>query len=119
MGHAGNCSVFWLATVEELPAGERRKSMDAGRSDWLHPVGWSDLVQCSDAVPDWSVINWLFGIAVAGYVFLLFAYFWGRGAPSHFAFPILFVLLAIPWPQRIELVLVQALMKFVAATAAQ
>jgi exosortase len=72
-----------------------------------------------DAVPDWSVINWLFGIAVAGYVFLLFAYFWGRGAPSHFAFPILFVLLAIPWPQRIELVLVQALMKFVAATAAQ
>ena len=72
-----------------------------------------------DAVPDWSVINWLFGIVVAGYLLLLVAYFWGGEAPKHFAFPILFILLAIPWPQRMELVLVQALMKFVSATAAQ
>ena len=72
-----------------------------------------------DAVPDWSVINWLFGIAVAGCLSFLFAYFWGLRAPRHFAFPILFVLLAIPWPQRIELVLVQGLMRFIAETAAQ
>jgi len=34
-------------------------------------------------------------------------------------FPVLFILTAVPWPQRLELALVQGLMKGVAGAAAQ
>jgi exosortase len=37
----------------------------------------------------------------------------------HFAFPICFILSAVPWPQRIEFALVQGLMRFVAGTASE
>jgi hypothetical protein len=70
------------------------------------------------AVPDWSGVNWLFALTVVGYLLALLTYLWGVAAARHFLFPVLFILVAVPWPQRFELVLVQGLMKEVAANAA-
>jgi exosortase len=72
-----------------------------------------------EAVPDWSVVNWVFALAVLLYLFSLIAFRWGRSAAVHFLFPIAFILCAVPWPQRLELTLVQGLMKAIAAGAAE
>jgi exosortase len=71
-----------------------------------------------DAVPDWSVVNWSFAFVVVLYQLFLAVYLFGLGSLKRFAFPILFILCAVPWPQRFELVLVQALMKDVASSSA-
>jgi exosortase len=72
-----------------------------------------------EAAPDWSVVNWSFGFVVCGYLFSLLIYNWGTVSIRPFLFPILFILCAIPWPQRFELAMVQDLMKGVAAAAAE
>jgi exosortase len=72
-----------------------------------------------EAAPDWSVLNWTFAFSAVLYVFLLIAYWRGRSAALHLLFPVLFILTAVPWPQRLELALVQGLMKGVADAAAQ
>src|SRR5208337_4401969 len=71
-----------------------------------------------DAVPDWSVVNWSFALVVVLYQLFLVAYLFGWCSVKPLAFPVLFILCAVPWPQRFELVLVQGLMKQVASNSA-
>jgi exosortase len=72
-----------------------------------------------EAVPDWSVLNWSFALSVVLYVLSLIAYWCGGPAALQLLFPVLFILSAVPWPQRLELALIQGLMKGVAGAAAQ
>lgn len=69
----------------------------------------------ADANPDWRMLCWLLAtVAVA--ISLSFVYLsGGRAWLRHFAFPILFVLVAVPWPVRIEQVVIQDLMRAVTA----
>src|SRR5437773_4424927 len=56
----------------------------------------------SEANPDWRLLSWLLALVVAA-VSLSFIYLaGGRAWLRHFAFPILFFLVAVPWPVRIE-----------------
>lgn len=65
------------------------------------------------ANPDWRLLSWLLAIAVI-MISLSFVYLNGGGAwLRHFAFPILFFLVAVPWPVRIEQVVIQDLMRAV------
>jgi len=55
-----------------------------------------------DTLPNWRFAGWVFALAVVGLT-LMVVYFWG--GPKwvfHFAFPILFFLVAVPWPLRFE-----------------
>jgi exosortase len=72
-----------------------------------------------EAVPDWSVVNWAFALAVVSYQFCLISFGWGSSAARGLLFPTAFILSAVPWPQRLELALVQGLMKGIAAGAAE
>jgi exosortase len=72
-----------------------------------------------EAVPDWSVVNWIFALVVVVHLFSLLAFQWGKSSALHFLFPISFILCAVPWPQRLELALVQGLMKGIAAGTAE
>jgi exosortase len=72
-----------------------------------------------EAVPDWSVVNWIFALAVVVHLFSLLAFQWGKSTALHFLFPISFILCAVPWPQRLELALVQGLMQGIAAGTAE
>ncbi|HEY2614854.1 MAG TPA: exosortase/archaeosortase family protein, partial [Chthoniobacterales bacterium] len=66
----------------------------------------------AEANPDWRLISWSLAFAIASIslcsVFLAGGWPWLR----HFAFPILFFLVAVPWPAQFEQALVQTLMQW-------
>ena len=69
----------------------------------------------AEANPDWRLISWALTLVAISltlsFLFLMGGWPWLR----HFAFPILFVLVAVPWPVRFEQIVVQDLMRAVAA----
>ncbi|HTD16835.1 MAG TPA: exosortase/archaeosortase family protein [Chthoniobacterales bacterium] len=72
-----------------------------------------------DATPDWSVVSWSLAILTVGILLLLVTRAGGISTARHFLFPICFILIAVPWPHGLEYLIVQNLMKFVAAAAAE
>ena len=72
-----------------------------------------------EAVPDWSVLNWVFALSVVSYTLSLITCWRGRSCAFQLLFPVVFILCAVPWPQRLELTLVQGLMKWVANATAE
>ncbi len=63
------------------------------------------------ANPDWRLISWTMSLAAV--VITLCALYLAGGASwsRHFAFPVLFFLVAVPWPVQLEQVVVQSLMR--------
>ena len=72
-----------------------------------------------EATPDWSVVNWLFAVTIVSSLLLVLCQSGGIRWLIHFAFPVCFILTAVPWPQRLELAVVQGLMRFVADAASE
>lgn len=68
-----------------------------------------------EAAPDWSVANWSLALAATVVTFLFLLRSGGPRWASWYLFPLLFLLTAIPWPQRFDLWLTQSLMQKVAA----
>ncbi|MEY2601379.1 MAG: hypothetical protein QOJ36_698 [Verrucomicrobiota bacterium] len=69
----------------------------------------------AEANPDWRLLSWMLALVVVT-MSLSFVYLsGGRVWLRHFAFPILFFLVAVPWPVRIEQVVIQDLMRIVTA----
>lgn len=71
------------------------------------------------AAPDWRPVGWLHAAVVIALTFTLVYQAGGRAWVRHFAFPILFIFVAVPWISAIETPLVQGLMKVVARAAAE
>jgi exosortase len=67
-----------------------------------------------EASPDWRLVNWAMALAAAAISLATVYRAGGRPWLFHFAVPILFILIAVPWPVPIEKILVQGLMRFVA-----
>jgi exosortase len=67
----------------------------------------------AEANPDWRLLSWAFALMAVSisilWMFLAGGWPWLR----HFAFPILFFLVAVPWPMHFEQVVVQNLMRAV------
>jgi len=69
----------------------------------------------AEANPDWRLLSWSLALVVIalslGMIFLT------GGGPwlGHFAFPFLFLLVAVPWPMQAEQVVTQSLMRAVTA----
>src|SRR4051794_7865473 len=59
------------------------------------------------ANPDWRLVSWGLGICLAGTALAIFFAAGGLRWMQHFAFPVLFCLVAIPWPTQFEQNLVQ------------
>jgi exosortase len=69
----------------------------------------------AEANPDWRLLSWGLAVVVVT-ISLAFVYLsGGRAWLRHFAFPILFFLVAVPWPVRIEQIVIQDLMRIVTA----
>src|SRR5438876_873257 len=69
--------------------------------------------------PEWRPLGWIHTASVATLTLL---YFWcvgGRPWLRHFAFPIAFFFVAVPWVTPIEVPIIQGLMRAVAAVAAE
>jgi exosortase len=67
----------------------------------------------SEANPDWRLLSWAFALVAVTlsilWIFLVGGWPWLR----HFAFPVLFFLVAVPWPMQIEQAVTQNLMRAV------
>ena len=69
----------------------------------------------AEANPDWRLLSWILALVVVT-ISLLFLYLvGGRAWGRQFGFPVLFFLVAVPWPVRIEQVVIQDLMRIVTA----
>jgi len=69
----------------------------------------------SEANPDWRLLSWLLAFIAAASSLAFLYLTGGRGWLRHFAFPVLFFLVAVPWPVRIEQTVIQDLMRIVTA----
>jgi len=67
-----------------------------------------------DSNRDWRVVSWMMAAEVTAVSALLLWRHGGWPWLRHFAFPIFFVLTAVPWPRLQEQAIVQALMQHVA-----
>jgi exosortase len=69
--------------------------------------------------PDWRPLGWVHAAVVATLTLL---YIWSRGGATwlrHFAFPIGFFFVAVPWVTPIEAPVIQGLMRVIAALASE
>ena len=70
-----------------------------------------------EVIPQWRFAGWIFTTAAIGLTFILLYLLGGRNWSRHFAFPILFFVIAVPWPTRIERPLIESLSHLNAITA--
>src|SRR5438552_4372737 len=71
------------------------------------------------ANPEWRLLAWIHALAVVTLTLLLL---WGAGGKAwlrHFAFPVAFIFIAVPWPTALETPVIQGLMRVVARVAAE
>src|SRR5436190_1519526 len=71
------------------------------------------------ANPEWRLLAWTHALAV---VALTLLFLWSAGGKAwlrHFAFPVTFIFIAVPWPTALETPVIQGLMRVVARVAAE
>ena len=71
------------------------------------------------ANPDWRPLGW---VHAGGVVTVTLIFLWTVGGTAwlrHFAFPIAFIFVAVPWPSAVEQPVVQGLMRWIAGAAAE
>jgi exosortase len=59
-----------------------------------------------EVIPFWRFASWAFAGAIVGITFCALYLIGGRSWVHHFAFPLLFFLVAVPWPSRLEVPLI-------------
>jgi exosortase len=69
--------------------------------------------------PDWRPLGWIHAVAVVTLTLIYIWYVGGRPWLRHFAFPVAFFLVAVPWVGPIEEPIIQGLMRIVAAVATE
>ena len=69
----------------------------------------------AEANPDWRLLSWLLAFVVIGISLSIVYLTGGKTWLQHFAFPFLFFLVAVPWPVRLEQMVIQNLMRIVTA----
>lgn len=71
------------------------------------------------AAPDWRPLGWMHAGVVVALTLLVVWLAGGKKWARHFAFPVCFILIAVPWIAGIEVLVVQGLMRCVAVIAAE
>ena len=102
-------------SVLRWPGQPPRDPPAAGGLLFLAAALFLPVLLIQEAAPDWSVANWCLGLAA---VLLTFLYLYCTGGwrwAGWFLFPLLFLLTAVPWPQRFDLWITQSLMQRVAS----
>ena len=117
--------LFWLRW-QDRPAPEVRSQKLEVRSRLLAAIiGLAALLLLLPirlfeiGTPEWRPLGWIHAASVATLTLL---YIWSAGGKPwlrHFAFPIAFFFVAVPWVTPIEVPIIQGLMRVVAAVAAE
>ena len=107
--------IFWRrsqsAPAPERPASALLPSLAiVAAAVFLIPVR---LIQ--EANPDWRMLSWSMAVVALVISFSGVYLAGGRRWLGHFAFPLLFFLVAVPWPTQFEQAVIQGLMRIVAS----
>jgi len=111
--------LFWQAWERRPSPGQPE------RGAWAYGLGGALLVLflpvllIQQANPDWRLVSWIMAMQVVGLSLVVLYLLAGRPWLRHFAFPVLFFLIAVPWPTFIEQPLVQGMMQLVARVAVE
>lgn len=70
-------------------------------------------------IPHGRMAAWLLGLAVVAITLIALYFIGGRNYTRHFIFPVLFLLVAIPWPLRYEVPLIQRMSELNAGISAR
>ena len=73
----------------------------------------------AEANRDWRLLSWVLALIVVGYSLTFLWRLGGRPWLTHFAFPVCFPLIAVPWLVQPENIIVQTLARAVAAVAVE
>jgi exosortase len=71
------------------------------------------------ANPEWRLLAWIHAAVVVTLTLLLLWYAGGGPWLGHFAFPVAFIFVAVPWVTAVETPVIQGLMRIVARVAAE
>ena len=71
------------------------------------------------ATPEWRPLNWIHAASVATLTLLYLWCIGGKPWVRHFAFPVAFFFIAVPWPTAVEVPIIQGMMRMVAGFAAE
>ena len=71
------------------------------------------------ANPEWRLLAWVHAATVVTLTLLLIWWTGGNRWVRHFAFPVAFIFVAVPWPTALETPVIQGLMRVVARVAAE
>ena len=118
--------LFWLRW-EDRPKAEVRKQKTEDKKKNVIAIGLAiftlfllfpiRLFEIGN--PDWRPVSWLHAICVVTITLVFLWWIGGEAWLRHFAFPVLFVLVAVPWVTPIEAPIIQGLMRAIAAVAAE
>ena len=68
-----------------------------------------------EVIPVWRFAGWIFAVPVVIMTIVGFYFLGGKSWSRHFTFPVLFFLVAVPWPSRFEQPLIETLSQWNAA----
>jgi len=117
--------LFWLRW-QDRPPPEIPDPKSQARSNWiaaslavpalfaLLPVRLFEI-----ANPEWRLLAWVHAASVVTLTLLLIWRTGGSAWLRHFAFPVAFIFVAVPWPTAVETPIIQGLMRIVAHVAAE
>jgi exosortase len=71
------------------------------------------------ANPEWRLLAWIHALVVVTLTLLLLWWTGGKAWLRYFAFPVLFIFIAVPWPTALETPVIQGLMRVAARVAAE
>jgi exosortase len=116
--------LFWLRWQDRTPAQLPNRKLQIGNSAALAmaiaalllllPVRLFEI-----ANPEWRLLAWVHAAAVVMLTLLLIWWTGGSRWVRHFAFPVAFIFVAVPWPTAVEVPIIQGLMRVVARVAAE
>ncbi len=114
--------LFWLRWEERPGKGGRQKAEGGIVGALIAVVALAALFPVrlfEVANPDWRPLSWVHALIVVSLTLLAIWLWGGKSAVRHFAFPVCFILVAVPWITPIEAPLVQGLMRLVASVATE
>jgi len=62
-----------------------------------------------EVIPNWRFAGWIFALPIVTFTIVGLYFLGGRSWSRHFVFPIFFILVAVPWPNRFEQPLIEFL----------
>ena len=107
--------LFWRRFQQAPAPAEARNSV----VPWIIALGAAALIipvrVVQEANPDWRILSWVMALSAVGATLAGIYLAGGMRWLRHFAFPVLFFLVSVPWPTQLEQVVIQTLMRAVAS----